>query len=106
MKKQNITIKIADLAPISMSIVPETEEMVRRAEFNVNKVWNSWRSSFPDYTSKQVLAMVTFQFAKLYFQLLEQVEKQQMLLSDFETELDRLLQIGQVSASQPDPADR
>lgn len=91
--QQKITIKIADLGPISMNIAAETEELVRRAEYNVNKVWTAWRASFTDYSSKQVLAMVTFQFAKRYFQLLEQVEKQQAVLDEFEKELDRLLDI-------------
>ena len=91
--QQNITIKIADNAPISMTIAPETEEVVRKAEYNVNKVWNKWRASFQDRSAKEVLAMVTFQFAKSYYQLLEQVERQQVIIKDFEAELDRLLEI-------------
>lgn len=92
--QQNITIKIADVAPISMKIASETEEVVRKAEYNVNKVWNAWRNDFRDRSAKEVLAMVTFQFAKRYYQLLDQVEKQQNLMEDFEKELDRLLEIG------------
>lgn len=91
--KQNITIKIADLGPISMSIESEDEELVRRAEYSVNKVWSTWRNRFTDYSSKQVIAMVAYRFAQSYFQLLDQVERQQTLLEDFEKELDRLLLI-------------
>lgn len=94
MHQQNITIRIADVSPISMNIPAETEEVVRKAEFNVNKVWNKWRSDFPTKTSKEVLAMVTVQFAKRYYQLLDQIERQQNFFNDFEAELDRLLQIG------------
>lgn len=89
------------MAPISMNIPSDTEEVVRRAEYNVNKVWNSWRNSFPDYSARQVLAMVTFQFAKRYFQLLEQVERQQTLMDSFEKELDRLLEIDSPNATTP-----
>lgn len=91
--QQNITIKIADVAPISMTIASDTEEIVRQAEYSVNKVWNTWRRDFSDRNPKEVLAMVTFQFAKSYYQLLAQAERQQTLLKDFEDELDRLLDI-------------
>ena len=73
-KEQNITIKIADCAPISMTIARDTEELVREAERNVNQVWSRWHAEFEDSTSKEVLAMVAFQFAKLYFQLRHELE--------------------------------
>ena len=62
-KQQNITIKIADVAPISMTIDRSTEEWVREAERSVNQVWRTWRADFSDKTSKEVLAMVAYQFA-------------------------------------------
>lgn len=76
-----------------MNIPADTEEIVRRAEYNANKVWSKWRNEFPNRSSKEILAMIAFQFAKSYYQLLEQVDRQQSLLKDFEEELDRLLQI-------------
>lgn len=76
-----------------MTISPETEETVRMAERNVNKVWNKWRQDFDSKSSKEVLAMVAYQFAKRYYQLLAQINHQESLLGNFETELDRLLQI-------------
>lgn len=96
--QQNITIKIADVPPISMNIDPQQEKIMRNAEYNINKVWNAWRNrpDFNEFSSKQVLAMVTFRFAQLYFQLLDQVERQQSIIDDFEKELDRLLQIESV----------
>ena len=97
--QQDISIRIADVAPISMTIPVETEELVRRAEKNINKVWNAWRNSYSTRTSKEVLAMVTFQFAKSYYQLLEQMGQQQQLMADFEAELDRLLDIAQSADS-------
>ena len=77
-----------------MNVERDAEEMVRRAEYNVNKVWNAWRSEFPNYSAKEVLAMVAFQFAKRYLQLLEDVEQQRSYIADYEQELDRLLEIG------------
>ena len=99
--KQNITIKIADVAPISMTIAPETEEVVRIAERNVNKVWNKWSHDFEGRSSKEVLAMLTFQFAKAYCQLVDQVNRQEDVLADFEAKLDALLDI-----ADPAPAAR
>lgn len=92
-KQQNITIKIADVAPISMTIDRSTEEWVREAERSVNQVWRTWRTDFSDKTSKEVLAMVAYQFAKLYFQLKHSVEDERALIENFEKELDRLLLI-------------
>lgn len=91
--EQNISIRIADVSPISMKIQPDAEELVRRAEKHVNKVWSKWRSEFPNQTSKEILAMVAYQFAKNYFELSERIQRQQQLLNDFENELDRLLEI-------------
>lgn len=77
-----------------MTIDRASEELVREAEYNVNRVWQTWRSEFDTKTSKEVLAMVAYQFAKLYYQLLRNVKDNRHLLADFEAELDRLLQIG------------
>lgn len=101
-KQQNITIRIADAPPISMNIAADTEKIIRHAEYNVNKVWNAWRKDFSDRTSKEVLAMVTFQFAKSYYQLLEQVERQKNIFENFENELDRLLEIATDREEKPE----
>jgi len=92
-KQQNITIKIADVAPISMTIDRNTEEVVREAEYNVNLVWKAWRNEFDTKTSKEVLAMVAFQFAKKYLQLAHYENSRQQAFDDFEEELDKLLHL-------------
>lgn len=76
-----------------MTIDPLTEQVVREAEYNVNKVWSTWRHEFENKTSKEVLAMVAFQFAKLFYQLSHSVNERQHVLDDFEAELDRLLSL-------------
>ncbi|MBD5171082.1 MAG: cell division protein ZapA [Bacteroidales bacterium] len=97
-RKQNITIRIADVEPISLTVKLEEEEMVRLAERQVNKVWSQWRSDFHTRTSKEVLAMVAYQFAHRYYELLGAVKERDKILSDFEAELDRLLNIGDEAA--------
>lgn len=76
-----------------MTISPESEQVIREAEYNVNKVWSTWRREFDSKTSKEVLAMVAFQFAKLYYLQNSIVADEHKILSDFESELDRLLKL-------------
>lgn len=102
-KQQNITIRIADVNPISMSIPANSEEIVRLAEFNVNRVWNKWRKDFPERNSKEILAMMALHIARNYYQLLEQVNSQQTILKEFEDELDRLLNIGSEVSADSSP---
>ena len=65
--KLNITIRIANQAPIPLSINRDDEEVIRTAEFNVNKLWNAWSAKFKNKSSMEVLAMVAFRFAELFF---------------------------------------
>ncbi len=76
-----------------MVIDRDTEELVREAEYNVNLVWQRWRAKFETKASKEILAMVAYQFAKLYYQLYRDVESQTDMLDGFEAELDRLLDL-------------
>lgn len=102
-KQQNITIRIADVNPISMLIPAEKEGIVRRAEYNVNRIWNQWRNDFPDRNSKEILAMMALHIARNYYQLLEEVNSQQTILKEFEDELDRLLNIGSEVSADSSP---
>lgn len=91
--KLNITVKLGDLAPLGMAVdYNGEEEVVRLAEYYVNKVFDKWYKSRPaDRTSKDILGMVALQFAKLF--VLEQQKTDRMLaeLTKFEKELDRIL---------------
>lgn len=101
----NITIKIADVAPLPMTVRRENEAVIREAERAVNRVWKTWRKEFDTKSSKEVLAMVAWQFARLYFELSHSVDEQQKFLTEFEAELDSLLQIGGISdtrSTEPD----
>lgn len=91
--QQNISIRIADTAPIQLTIAPETEEWIREAERSVNIVWERWRRDYASKSSKEILAMVAFQFAKLFCQLQHRLDENRDAIADFEKELDRLLAI-------------
>ncbi len=89
--KQHITIRITDLAPMPLQINRAEEEIYRIAEANVNELYARWRSRFADKTSKEVLAMVAFQFAKLYFAAKASNESVKTEVDKLEQELSRLL---------------
>lgn len=96
--RQNITIRISDLAPMPLSILRADEEVHRQAEYNVNQLCDAWGKRYKDKSSKEILAMVAFQFAKLYFSGKADVEAADTLLEELESELDQLL----VSPEQSD----
>lgn len=89
--KLNITIRIADQTSIPLQISREDEEVVRTAEYNVNKLWQSWMQRYRDMSSSRVLAMVAFQFAKLYEVMTRTGADAVKKLENFEKELDRIL---------------
>ena len=89
--KLNITIRIADLAPIPLAIDMKDEEVIRNAEYNVNQLWSAWCQKFKDKTSNEVLGMVAFQFAKLYQTLASRENATNDILEKFEENLNEYL---------------
>ncbi|MBQ7041326.1 MAG: cell division protein ZapA [Muribaculaceae bacterium] len=89
--KLNITIRIADLAPIPLAIEMKDEEVIRNAEYNVNQLWSAWCQKFKDKTSNEVLGMVAFQFAKLYQTLSNRENETNDILEKFEEKLNEYL---------------
>ena len=93
-RKQNITIRIADQPPMPLSIDIDDEEVIRTAADNVNQLWTTWSKRFKDKTSSEILAMVAFRFAQLYFMHEAGVESVDSLLQQLEKDLDdKLLEI-------------
>lgn len=89
--KLNITIRIAELPPFALQIDRKEEEVIRNAEYNVNKLWRNWRQRFTDKSSTEVLGMVAFQFAKLFTVFNRQADETAAVLDRFENQLDSLL---------------
>lgn len=89
--KLNITIRIAELPPFALQINMSEEEVIRNAEYHVNKLWRTWRQRFAEKSSTEVLGMVAFQFAKLFTVLNRQAEDMAAVLDQFERQLDSLL---------------
>ena len=90
--KHNINIKIADLTPIPLQITLDNEKTYRDAEALVNGLWLKWMQAFKDQcTSKEVMARVAFQFARLYVEARNANVKVEEFLTSFEKELDELV---------------
>lgn len=98
--KLNITIRIANQAPIPLSINRDDEEVIRTAEFNVNKLWNAWSAKFKNKSSMEVLAMVAFRFAELSFTQNALAKNAEEALAAFEETLDKIL-VGLPDADEP-----
>lgn len=89
--KLNITIRIAELPPFALEIKRDDEAAIRKAEYNVNRLWRSWSAKFTDKTSHEVLGMVAFQFAKLFTVLNKRQEDTLAAIEKFENDLDKIL---------------
>lgn len=89
--KLNITIRIAGQNPMALKINRADEERVRNAEYQVNRLWSRWLQRFPEKNSTEVLAMVAYRFAELYFTAARTSEEADAVLLKFEEELDRML---------------
>ena len=74
-KIHNISIRIADLPRIQLTVPHSQEPLVRRAEENINGLWK----------------MVTFRFAQLYYSNLEAGESLDSMLDGMEQTFDSLL---------------
>lgn len=89
----NISIRIADLPWLPLNIPLSQEEIVRRAEANINDLWRKWsrKTEFKDKSSAEILAMVTFRFAQEYYSVLESYGRVDRLLENLESGLTELL---------------
>ncbi len=85
----NILIRIADVEPIALTIPSNEEEGYREAEKLVNTLWNKWIDKFDgDNSSQRVMAMVAFQFARLYSKSYNQNVAVNNFLATFEQQLN------------------
>ena len=101
--KLNITIRIAGQSPVALKINRADEERVRNAEYQVNRLWSRWLQRFPEKSSTEVLAMVAYQFAELYFTATKVSEEANGVLEKFEVELDKMLHgFGGAPSQQPE----
>ncbi len=90
-EEQNINIRIASQSPIAMTIRRSDEEIIRRAERDVNELFKALCSRFPGRSEAEIMGMTAFQFARYYHVQRAENEATAATLADFEKELDALL---------------
>lgn len=92
-KLLNISIRIADQPRMALRIPASQEEIVRRSEANINELWRKWSAmdDFKDKSSAEILAMVTFRFAQLYFSSEEATKRVDKTLEELERSLSTAL---------------
>lgn len=89
--KLNITLRIADLPPMKILIDPSEEEIVRKAQQNLNLLWRRWSERFTENTPGEVMGMVAYRFAQMYYSAEAQIQELDSVAQDFEASLDNFL---------------
>ncbi len=89
----NISIRIATLPRIPIRCPAGQEAIVRKAEESINELWEKWsvKEEFSDKSPAQILAMVTFRFAQLYYGNLEASRNLDSVLEGLENSFDSIL---------------
>ena len=81
-EKLRVTLNIAG-EQVKTVINRSDEEELRMLEKEVTSLFNRWRVADPSRTKSQVLAMVAFQYAKLYYDELTAGRSREASLRDF-----------------------
>lgn len=81
-EKLRVTLNIAG-EQVKTVINRSDEEELRMLEKEVTSLFNRWRVADPSRTKSQVLAMVAFQYAKLYYDELTAGHSREASLRDF-----------------------
>ncbi|MCM1519385.1 MAG: cell division protein ZapA [Lachnoclostridium sp.] len=89
--KLKITIRIANLPPMRINIAPEEEVAARTAQKNVNLLWERWSERFNDKSPGEIMGMVAYRFAQMYYTAEAQMSELTTAVDDLESTLDSLL---------------
>ena len=79
-----MTIKIGG-EHLQLSVPFERQDTVREAEKSAAHLYDTWRRKWPSRSDKEILAMIAYQFASYYVEL----------LARYETAVDAALQCNQ-----------
>lgn len=80
--KQRITLKIADKKIITY-INRRDEAYLKKVEEELNNLWNQFKVTQPGREDDDYIALVAFQYAKMYYDTLEQSRKREEALQKF-----------------------
>lgn len=75
---------------IILTVPSSLQQSVRTTEQNVEKLYKTWRRDFPKKSDKELLAMMAYQYASFYEQLLHRQEEARRLAIEASQRLDQL----------------
>ncbi len=76
---------------IFITVPFDDQNQVRETEKSVDAHFSLWRKDFPDKSDKELLAMMAYQYASFYLQLLKRVENAKELLRSLNEDADKIL---------------
>lgn len=90
--KKQIEVCIADCAPIPMLVNIDEIDIANTAQESVTHLWKVWKSRYRKEKSPyEVMAMVAFRYAMLYYSKEANESNLKSLLESFEKDLDSQL---------------
>lgn len=75
----------------SLTVDFDRQDAVRNAEKSTDDLYKSWRARWPARTDKEIMAMVAYQYASFYQELLDRVEAASQLALETEATLGDIL---------------
>lgn len=90
--QENVKMEINIAGERILLTVPfSMQSSVRTTERNVSDLYRQWRRDFPRKTDKELLAMMAYQYASYYEQLLQRQENARIKAEEINARLDSLL---------------
>ena len=59
---------------LQLSVPFDRQDLVRDAEKSASRLYDTWRKKWPSRSDKEILAMIAYQFASYYAELLARYE--------------------------------
>lgn len=76
---------------IFLTVPFSRQDAVRDTEKSIRNLYSAWRRDFPQKTDKELLAMMAYQYASYYEQLLHRVEDAKAIAAATDSRLSELL---------------
>lgn len=90
-KTINISLNIANVAPMELIISPNMVPLMNKCAEGVNFMWSRFSAQYPEKKSADIIAMVALRYAQAYYMLAEEQHQQQAQLADALKQVDDIL---------------
>lgn len=92
MNEEKVKIKINIAGESFLLSVPYSQqEEARNTEAEVNMLYDTWRSRFPDKDDRELLAMIAYRYADHYGALRRERESVKREMSELNSRLEKLV---------------